>query len=320
MRGAAPIERCDVERGVLLALLRCTGCGAELDGGGDELVCRSCHETFVFEQGVPIFLSASERSTIADARSAWGGERVTTPANAGLLRFVRPLIPPPAPFFNLRSGANLARLASEVTARERAPIILNLGAGDGGGAGMSRLGELRARALINLDIDRFDGVEVVAAGDRVPFAAASFDAVVLKAVLEHVPDWRAVLDEAVRVLRPGGLLYVEMPFLFEFHPNPGDYVRFTRAGLERALAELDEVEVGALLGPWAASASLLAAALALTLSLRSRLLRKGLAAWLSWLTWPLSLLDLIAIGHPSSHLASHHLYAFARKPGSPTGC
>ncbi len=44
-----------------------------------------------------------------------------------------------------------------------------------------------------------------------PFAAGSFDAVLLLAVLEHVPDHRAALAEARRVLRPSGVLVVTTP-------------------------------------------------------------------------------------------------------------
>lgn len=42
-----------------------------------------------------------------------------------------------------------------------------------------------------------------------PFQSTAFDAVFVFGVLHHVPDWRRGLAEIVRVLKPGGLLYVE---------------------------------------------------------------------------------------------------------------
>ncbi len=44
---------------------------------------------------------------------------------------------------------------------------------------------------------------------RLPFPENSFDAVLSSDFLEHVPDLRAVVAEAARVLRPGGLFLYE---------------------------------------------------------------------------------------------------------------
>jgi 2-polyprenyl-6-hydroxyphenyl methylase / 3-demethylubiquinone-9 3-methyltransferase len=46
----------------------------------------------------------------------------------------------------------------------------------------------------------------VASAEALPFTETSFDAVACCDVLEHIPDWKAVLREASRVLKPGGLL------------------------------------------------------------------------------------------------------------------
>ena len=43
---------------------------------------------------------------------------------------------------------------------------------------------------------------------RLPFRGESFDLVFCNSLLEHVPDWEAVVREAARVLRPDGLFVV----------------------------------------------------------------------------------------------------------------
>jgi len=51
----------------------------------------------------------------------------------------------------------------------------------------------------------------VAAGERLPFVDGSFDRVVCTEVLEHVPHDRPLINEFVRVLRPGGTIAVSVP-------------------------------------------------------------------------------------------------------------
>jgi 2-polyprenyl-6-hydroxyphenyl methylase/3-demethylubiquinone-9 3-methyltransferase len=67
---------------------------------------------------------------------------------------------------------------------------------------------------------------------QLPWGTASMDVCLLPELLEHVAEWAPCLDEAVRVLRPGGILYLsttnwlcpkqqefELP-LYSWYPPP----------------------------------------------------------------------------------------------------
>lgn len=80
----------------------------------------------------------------------------------------------------------------------------------------------------------------VADGLHLPFPDESFDKVICSEVLEHIPDYRGVIRELVRVLKTGGILGVSVPrFMPEwicwklsdaYHAQEGGHIRIFRAG------------------------------------------------------------------------------------------
>lgn len=66
-----------------------------------------------------------------------------------------------------------------------------------------------------------------------PCADASFDHALLINVLEHIFEYRQLVREAARVVRPKGSIIIVVPFLFPIHPSPHDYWRFTKETLEK---------------------------------------------------------------------------------------
>jgi SAM-dependent methyltransferase len=68
-------------------------------------------------------------------------------------------------------------------------------------------------------------------GGHLPLEDMSVDCVVSTQVLEHVPDPHAYLLEARRVLTDDGCLILSTHGMWRYHPDPGDYWRWTLDGL-----------------------------------------------------------------------------------------
>ncbi len=103
--------------------------------------------------------------------------------------------------------------------------VLDVGCGIG--AYIRRIRQLSPR-VYGVDIDeqrvRRGSTDLpnllLAAGEHLPFADGTFDAVLLNEVIEHVRDDAATLREACRVARPGGAVVIFAPnrlYLFETH-------------------------------------------------------------------------------------------------------
>lgn len=65
-----------------------------------------------------------------------------------------------------------------------------------------------------------------------PTPQGRFDVVLCEQVLEHVIDPWSAAKTLYGLCKPGGELVVSTPFLIKIHEEPGDYWRFTPAGLQ----------------------------------------------------------------------------------------
>lgn len=87
--------------------------------------------------------------------------------------------------------------------------------------------------LLNLNIGPFPNVEIVADAHLLPYADNSVDFIYCGAVLEHLYDPPRAVREMFRVLKSGGALFAETPFLQAYHGYPHHYQNFTLTGHEQ---------------------------------------------------------------------------------------
>ncbi|MGD1019127.1 MAG: class I SAM-dependent methyltransferase [Verrucomicrobiia bacterium] len=88
-------------------------------------------------------------------------------------------------------------------------------------------------------------------GRKIPLADASIDCAMATEVFEHCPEPKEVMREILRVLKPNGLLFFTVPFLWPLHDVPHDEYRYTPFALQRLLssAGFEKITLRAL-GGW----------------------------------------------------------------------
>ena len=78
---------------------------------------------------------------------------------------------------------------------------------------------------------------------RIPLKDNTLDAVLSTSVLEHIRYPDLFLAEVFRVLKPGGKIFISVPFVYPEHEKPYDFQRPTKYGLMRWLEDKNFTEI-----------------------------------------------------------------------------
>lgn len=79
-------------------------------------------------------------------------------------------------------------------------------------------------------------------GKNIPFENRSFDYVICTQVLEHAQSPEKVFEECARVLKPDGMIFFSMPFIYPEHEIPYDFQRYTKYK-HLSLAKINNLKV-----------------------------------------------------------------------------
>jgi SAM-dependent methyltransferase len=272
------------------------------------LVCDSCKTLFPIIDGIPILINDSNSifrvgdyatESAYGGASSYGGSLDRTSGIRRLYRsFVYKLTEAPirgAPFDGMA-------LIHQETANPRCLII-------GSGERTANYDVVRTDVVLSKNVD------YVCDAHDIPFPDASFDVVVASSVLEHVCDPQRCVAEMVRILKPGGFVLANTPFLQPVHMGAYDFTRFTRLGHRRLFRNFDEIASGVSGGP-AYAATYILQNLVANLSddpKRRRYLKLiGLLT-----TYPLRFLDPLFTRTKSSNNAASAFYFVGRKRSEP---
>lgn len=202
-----------------------------------------------------------------------------------------PYLSPPCRPSTLDSFGNRRLIATALRAAlpNFSGTVLDVGCGHSPYRSLLLAAPSRADRYIGLDLveNIYDKPDITWDGETIPLPDASIDSCLFTEVLEHCPDGQAVLAEIARVLKPGGFLFLTVPFIWPMHTVPHDEYRYTPFALRRVLDNAGFADpvieatggrhamLGAVLGLWVRRRPITS---------RVHLVTRPL---LSWLLWPL---------------------------------
>lgn len=186
---------------------------------------------------------------------------------------------------------------------DKNPLIINVGSGP------FRL-EMNS---INVDISRYNNVDIIADARNLPIKTDSVDAIINIAILEHIDEAEKVMGEMYRVLKVGGFIYTVIPFIYEYHASPHDYKRWTVSGCEYMHRKFNKIEIGVLSGPSSTLVGVLIEWLAIIFSFGSIKIYKALYFFFMLTLWPLKYFDVLLNRHPMAKIIACTFYYVGKK-------
>lgn len=105
---------------------------------------------------------------------------------------------------------------------------------------------LKPKEWVGVDIETGRFVDLVLPAEDIVkhFGEESFDVVVTPELLEHVLDWRLVINNIKKVVRKGGIVYITTRSKgFPYHSYPYDFWRYEIEDIYRIFADFDIVSI-----------------------------------------------------------------------------
>jgi SAM-dependent methyltransferase/uncharacterized protein YbaR (Trm112 family) len=293
----------------ILAKIRCPVCRSNLEGTDTEFICTnpSCNAHFPVVNGVPILID--EANSLFSLAAYSSGSEVHLREHGSAITSLAQRLPRIGR--NPKAAENYKKFAQLLIASQAdVPKALVIGAGEARGTGMESLAAANVQ-LINTDVALTPATQIVLDAHSIPFDDETFDGVVAQAVLEHVLDPQKCVAEFYRVVKTGGFVYVEVPFMQQVHGGAYDFLRFSHLGLLNLFQRFEEIDSGSCGGPGMALAwSIQSLFLSFTTHSALRLIIKGLAA----LTlFPLKYLDYFLMDRPGGLDAASGVFYMGRK-------
>lgn len=268
-------------------------------------VCNGCGNHYPVVAGIPILIddpsSAFRIDSYERPRPLRHAERAK--------RAARDLLPRIS--LNVAARRNYQKFRELLFTRSAQPRVLIVG-GATAGAGMSELLADQRIEFVESDGAIDERTTLVCDAQNLPFADETFDGVTIQAVLFYLPEYGQCIREMFRVLKPGGIIYSESPFMEQVVGGAYDFYRFTLRGHEYQFRQFEKVSSGVSGGPtmataWSIQYLMLSFVQNAALRVATRIFCKCTLFWMKYL-------DLLLANKPGAVDAAAGKYFMGRRP------
>jgi len=192
----------------LIDILACPRCRTAMTRVAGDLVCARGH-AFKVREGVPLLFLDPATGTIVHERELVRREK----------------------YFS-----TIERVLGAMTPDQ---VVIDLGAGNR---------DTPNTSIVRTDVVQTPFVDVVADAHQLPFRDGTVDLIHGSAFVEHLQKPWIAAEEMLRVLKPGGHVYLECNFVYPFHGFPGMYFNASLDGMRSLFAAFEEEWAG--VAPW----------------------------------------------------------------------
>jgi SAM-dependent methyltransferase len=169
--------------------------------------------------------------------------------------------------------------------------------------------------VVCVDREEGRGVDLVAdAHNLVMVADDSVDLVLCIDVLNYVKYPPKVMDEIFRILKPGGIIYINVPFIHPLDQSASDLHRFSYKGLAVLCENFECVDSGFNRGPASTMHHLMVHFMAILFCFNSTKLYGVNIDIFKWLLFWVKYLDKIVARYDVARVIHNAAYYIGRKP------
>ena len=237
-----------------LALLNCPVCNNDIELKENEnyFSCKNefCKTNFPIFDGIPCLLNEGN-SVFTNKDFANQKDTFFKLSENKFFKAAKAVIPVLS--LNVNTRINYINFAKQLlkgnnTGNKMKVLVLG---GSVIGKGMNELLHNYPTAIefIETDVSFGPRTMLICDGHNLPFKDNSFDGVIVQAVLEHVVDPYSCVKEIYRVIKMGGIVYAETPFMQQVHGRQFDFTRFSHLGHRRLFRQFEQLDSGAVCGP-----------------------------------------------------------------------